>query len=573
MTKLFSLLPTIISVKTKFFSVLTNTISFVTKYISFATNETVNGIELPEAQSSIKILSIKQKFQPDLIIMASKFSSWEKIVRILGFIFSAISRFKKDPHDILECRKKGIEQLICQLQDEVFHDVITQLKSAQPLTGDHRLVSLSPWLDDKGIMRIGSRLKRMDSPFHEIHPILLPSKHHITKVILSHYHAISYHQGRTITSANLSQAGFRILKSKTVIASFIKSCVTCRKLRGECQKQQMAELPIDRLERIAPFERSGMDVFGPYYIQARRTTRATKATKKVWVLLFTCLYSRAVHLEALHGLDTFAFMMAYRRFTATRGPCYLLRSDQGTNFMGAKNQSEDGLNLQDLAKELNTKDCKWELTPPRASHMAGVWERKVGAVKKVLSAALQLSPHANLIWDEFITLVKEAEAIVNSTPLAESVVSPDEPHPISPSMLLNQREYPALTQSFTEQELMANGRRRWKRVQVLADRFWDLWKKQYLSELHFRSKWINPSKNLEVGDVVLVKESSPRPSWPIAIVHKTLPSSDNLVRKVILRFSSKNGPQQRFKERSIHDLVLLTPTSRENDKDETPGPN
>ena len=198
--------------------------------------------------------------------------------------------------------------------------------------------------------------------------------------------------------------------------------------------------------------------------------------------------------------------------------------------------------------------------------MAGVWERKVGAVKKVLSAALQLYPHANLNWDEFITLVKEAEAIVNSTPLAESVASPDEPHPISPSMLLNQREYPTVSQQFTEMALLAYGKKRWKRVQWLADCFWNLWKKQYLSELHFRSKWINPSKNLEVGDVVLVKESSPRPHWPIAIVHKTLPSADDLVRKVILRFSSKNGPHQRYKERSIHDLVLLTPASRENDE-------
>ena len=134
-------------------------------------------------------------------------------------------------------------------------------------------------------------------------------------------------------------------------------------------------------------------------------------------------------------------------------------------------------------------------------------------------------------------------------------------------MLLNQREFPTTSQQFTELELMAYGKRRWKRVQVLADRFWELWKKQYMAELQFRSKWLRPSRNVMEGDVVLVREPSPRPSWPLAIVHKTLPGEDGLVRKVILRFSAKYGPQQRFKERAIHDLVLLTPVKEESSDD------
>ena len=523
--------------------------------------------ELPEEQSPIKTLSIKERVPSHLVNVLSKFSSWPKMLRILCHTVSAVHKFKKTKLDPQQTKKKGIEMLVKQLQDYAFHDAIAHLKTDRHLPGHDKLASLSPWLDNQGVMRVGSRLKRSDFPFEEIYPILLPPKHPITTAILAFYHRETFHQGRTITTASLTRSGFRILNSKSVIASFLRSCQICKKLRGVMMSQQMAELPVDRIERTAPFERAGMDVFGPYYIQNPRSTRATKATRKVWVLLFTCLYSRGVHLETLQSMDTPTFMLAYRRFTATRGPCRLLRSDQGSNFIGAKNQGEDELNLQDLKNELNTKDCTWELNPPRASHMAGVWERKVGSVKKVLSAALQLYPNKDLVWDEFITLVKESEAIVNSTPLAESQTSPDEPLPVSPAMLLNQREFPTVSQQFTERELMAYGKRRWKRVQVLADRFWELWKKQYMTELQFRSKWLRPSRNVMVGDVVLVREPSPRPCWPLAIVHKTLPSEDGLVRKVILRFSAKYGPQQRFKERAIHDLVLLTPVKEESSDD------
>ena len=135
--------------------------------------------------------------------------------------------------------------------------------------------------------------------------------------------------------------------------------------------------------------------------------------------------------------------------------------------------------------------------------------------------------------------------------------SKDDPFPISPAMLVNLREYPTISEKFTELELMAYGKRRWKRVQVLADKFWELWKNQYISEINHRSKWLRPSRNLEVGDVVLIKENTPRPLWPLAIVHKTIPSQDGLVRKAIVRLKGEIGTKPQFRERAIHQLVLL----------------
>ena len=92
----------------------------------------------------------------------------------------------------------------------------------------------------------------------------------------------------------------------------------------------MANLPQDRLEPAPPFTFCGVDYFGPWHIKEGR-----KELKRYGVL-FTCLASRAIHLETAKSLETDSFINALRRFLARRGPVQLLRSDQGTNFVGAK---------------------------------------------------------------------------------------------------------------------------------------------------------------------------------------------------------------------------------------------
>ena len=100
----------------------------------------------------------------------------------------------------------------------------------------------------------------------------------------------------------------------------------------------MADLPSDRLEHVPPFTNSGVDVFGPFLVHDGKTMRRTTATKKVWVFLCVCLVSRAVHLELLKSLDANSVQFALRRFQSIRGSCKI-RSDNGTNFLGALNQN------------------------------------------------------------------------------------------------------------------------------------------------------------------------------------------------------------------------------------------
>ena len=133
-----------------------------------------------------------------------------------------------------------------------------------------------------------------------------------------------------MTMNEVRSNGFWIISGSVVVSSIISSCVKCKKLRGAVQEQRMSDLPEDRLETAPPFTYCAVDYFGPFIVKDGR-----KELKRYGVL-FTCMASRAIHLETSNSLDTDSFINALRRFISRRGPIRQLRSDQGTNFVGAE---------------------------------------------------------------------------------------------------------------------------------------------------------------------------------------------------------------------------------------------
>ena len=176
-------------------------------------------------------------------------------------------------------------------------------------------------LESDGILRVGGHLLKTKFPFSVKYPILLPKSHDASLAILKHYHEKSFHQGRLITRGALVDAGYYLIGGRQIIKKFLANCVICRKLRASSETQMMADLPSDRVETAAPFSNTGVDVCGPWTIYDGKSTRNRTGTKKVWVVLFTCLTSRAIHVESLSSLDTPTFINSLRRFIAIRGRC------------------------------------------------------------------------------------------------------------------------------------------------------------------------------------------------------------------------------------------------------------
>ena len=108
----------------------------------------------------------------------------------------------------------------------------------------------------------------------------------------------------------------------------------------------MADLPVERVTPAPPFTFVGMDVFGPWQVITRKT-RGAAANSKRWAVIFTCLTVRAIHIELVESMDTSSFINALRRFFAIRGPAAQLRCDNGTNFVGARNELDSSLKEMD----------------------------------------------------------------------------------------------------------------------------------------------------------------------------------------------------------------------------------
>lgn len=168
-------------------------------------------------------------------------------------------------------------------------------------------------------------------------PIILPKQSHVAKLLVGYYHSKVHHQGRQFTEGAIRLAGLWIVGGKRLINSILQDCVTCRRLRGKLEVQKMADLPPERLSTSPPFTYVGLDVFGPWTVVTRRT-RGGVAENKRWAILFTCMSIRAVHIEVIESMNTASCINALRRFFAVRGPAKQLRSDRGTNFVGASQE-------------------------------------------------------------------------------------------------------------------------------------------------------------------------------------------------------------------------------------------
>ena len=155
--------------------------------------------------------------------------------------------------------------------------------------------------------------------------------------------------------------------------------------------------------------------------------------------------------------------------------------------MGARNDDSDGQPIIDPAvrkavqEHWQQQGRTWEVHPPLASHFGGVWERAIGQVRQILQAYLLPKDNRVLQLDEFHTLLLSAAKIVNSTPLWENSIAPDEPQQISPQHLLTQRddscnEVKTRPVIYSDRDLAAYGANRWRRIRALAAEFERYWK-------------------------------------------------------------------------------------------------
>ncbi|XGW04223.1 hypothetical protein V3C99_015406 [Haemonchus contortus] len=235
--------------------------------------------------------------------------------------------------------------------------------------------------------------------------ILLIPSHPLTTLIIRHTHLSQFHSGTHATIATLRHS-YLSPAIRSTVSKVLRLCVICKKINGlPYRYPDMPSLPPERVRRSRPFQNIGLDYLGPLRYKDTTTT-----SSKVWISLFTCMATRAIHLEIVLDNSTQEFLCALRRFIAQRGVPTLILSDNATTFCAADNT------LQELISNYSSsRHIQWKFITPLSPWKGGFYERLVGLVKS--SFRKSFTQISLLPLSQFQTIICEIEAIINSRPI------------------------------------------------------------------------------------------------------------------------------------------------------------
>ena len=355
-----------------------------------------------------------------------RISSWSKMKRVVAIML----RFKDMLLNIIKSNKinstgqladmhllqRSESSVIKMYQQSCFQNETSRLLDGKCVSRESNIFKLDPFLDDHEIIRVGGRIRQSRMEYKLKHPILLPKNGHITSAIIDFYHRKVGHGGRGMTINEIRSNGFWVINCTAAVKSVISTCVDCRKLRGKTCQQKMSDLPEERLIEEPPFCYCGVDMFGPFLVKEGRKIH------KRYGAIFTCLCSRAIYIETTNSMTTDSFIQALMRFISRRGNIGIIRSDNGSNFIGASTELKRAYSEMDKKKinyflmELGGEQLIWKHNSHTASNMGGVWERQIRSARSILGALLK--QHGESLIDESLrTLLVEVEGIINSRPI------------------------------------------------------------------------------------------------------------------------------------------------------------
>lgn len=501
----------------------------------------LHSLEVPEFKKQcFTVQTIKSN---NIEFPFARFSNFVRLQRTVSYCKRFVNNCKvpksQRQTDILQVSEinNATKALVKVVQSSHFLSEISLLTSNKLLPKSHNLAKLSPFVDSEGLLRVGGRLQCSTFQFDVKHPYLLPAKHHFTDLLFDNEHKRLLHAGPRMLLASVRQTYWPI-NGRNIARKTVHKCVTCYRYNPHAMQPLMGGLPRARVSQSLPFQVCGVDYAGPFLLKESKLRRAK--LYKCYVCLFVCFSVKAVHVELASDLTTESFLAAFRRFCSRRGKPDTIYSDNGTNFVGAKNELEAlGNFLQKNQKYLSEQASKdnvtWSFIPPHSPHFGGLWEAGVKSVKYHLKRVLG---NTALTYEEFYTLLTQVEATLNSRPLTPLSSTPNDLESLCPSHFLIGRTAVSLPDP-SLQHLKQNQLSRYQLLQQMYQHFWQRWSTEYISELQEKVKWKSNNCKLSIGTLVLIKEDHLPPNkWLLGRVLNLHPGPDGISR-VATVFTSK----------------------------------
>ena len=474
----------------------------------------------------------------------SRFSSFRTLLHVTAWVQWFAHSFLSTIHGHPQIRTNYLSTddlnraenfLLKRSQGRSFPAELTHLcaSPSQPILASSKLLSVHPFLGQDGLLHVGGRLSKAPIPYGQKYPILISSHDRLAVLLFKYDHVHLGHCGPTLL---LSHTGnkYHVLGARQLARTTCRQCVICRKAAAKVENQLMGQLPASRTTPSPPFTMTGIDYAGPFMLKRGHTRKPVLV--KSYIAIFVCFATKAVHIEIVSDLTTEAFLAALKRFTLRRGRPSSIHTNNGTNFVGARNDLQElyrFLSSTTAASSINsfllTNRISWHNIPERAPHFGGLWEAAVKSAKHHLKRVIG---QQRLDYEEFSTITAQVEACLNSRPLgALTSHSPDGISPLTPGHFLIGRELQAYPETAIKDDPSLF--KRWTLCQALTQHFWRRWSGEYLQQLQKAGKWHKVNPNLQVGDLVLMTDGNIfTTQWVMGKVIETYTGKDNLVRAV-----------------------------------------
>ncbi|XP_063952062.1 uncharacterized protein LOC135153434 [Lytechinus pictus] len=334
-----------------------------------------------ERRNEKTVLNVSQSYH---LIDYERFSNWRKLVRVAALGIKFVKKLKARRQN--QEKETSIEITPTELDDGEKYIIRDVQNGMESRIKKGELKSLSPFIDDYGIIRVGGRIDKAITSFKQKHPALLPYGHHVSRLITRHVHETS-HSGVAATMAKI-RLKYWILHGHKLAKTVKYRCTRCRVFQHKTETQQMSDLPKERLApSTPPFHFTSCDYLGPLTVKVGRNK-----TAKYYGVIFTCLNTRAVHLELAVDCSTMEFMQVLRRFFSIRGQSTMIMSDNGTQFIGAERELRkmmEGLSDNELKDFCAERGTTWKFVTPGAPHQNGCAESLVKSCKHALKKGVR----------------------------------------------------------------------------------------------------------------------------------------------------------------------------------------
>ena len=453
------------------------------------------------------------------LLNIEKFSKFHRVINVVGYILKFRDLLMKKNTVNFPYYEHAKLFLIKSEQRKYFGEEIKFLCNSNEVENiPSRVNNLNLFLCNNGILRCGGRLGETSLAYELKNPIILHRKSHLTKLLISERHEACHHLGTNITLSKVRTAGFWIPKGRSCVKEVVRNCMICKKFNVRpFQYPKPTDFISDKINFKTPFKFTGIDFTGHFFVKFGHNV------VKMYLLLFTCLNVRAIHLELVPNMSCTEFLNAFTRFSSIFGLPTKVFSDNANTFIQAISIISKGKISNDFVDFFERNEIKHVRIPLYAAFMGAAWERMIRTVKSCLSKVIG---RKQINYFQFITLLADVQNSVNSRPL--TYINNDENMRfITPNDFLKPNAgRTVLLGGSIGSDIEVAGRAQLvaglqKREQLLDD-FKTRWYEEYLMSLREASRDVYQQdfeQCLKPGDIVLVHSPvKPRAMWQMGRV-------------------------------------------------------